>query len=205
MNFDEITSKSKEYCERSRLILSGQITEPQLANTDSISSTIKFRLYIFNNSSASYHPSSAMHIFTHSPTSWEVLKHKEKKWRNPHPYFTSVTVVCTTWCWITLIIVDKLVYHSDGTPSPIFCYINAYFGYKTSNASNSLLTEENKNGVLAYVVYIYTMSMFFLQVYVCRLISGKMIALSLYPELWTVILLWEKAGLIPMNGTHPFQ
>lgn len=78
MNFDEITSKSKEYCERSRLILSGQITEPQLANTDSISSTIKFRLYIFNNSSASYHPSSAMHIFTHSPTSWEVLKHKEK-------------------------------------------------------------------------------------------------------------------------------
>lgn len=61
----------------------------------------------------------------------------------------------------TVIIVDKLVYHSDGTPSPIFCYINAYFGYKTSNVSNSLLTEENKNGVLAYVVYIYTMSMFF--------------------------------------------
>lgn len=206
MNFDEITSKSKEYCERSRLILSGQITEPQLANTDSISSTIKFRLYIFNNSSASYHPSSAMHIFTHSPTLLRGAKAQRKKMKKPTSIFhISDSSLYNLVLDNTVIIVDKLVYHSDGTPSPIFCYINAYFGYKTSNASNSLLTEENKNGVLAYVVYIYTMSMFFLQVYVCRLISGKMIALSLYPELWTVILLWEKAGLIPMNGTHPFQ
>lgn len=153
----------KRILQRSRLILSGQITEPQLANTDSISSTIKFRLYIFNNSSASYHPSSAMHIFTHSPTSWEVLKHKEKKERKKP---TSIFHISDSSLYNlvldnTVIIVDKLVYHSDGTPSPIFCYINAYFGYKTSNASNSLLTEENKNGVLAYVVYIYTVSMFF--------------------------------------------
>lgn len=44
----------------------------------------------------------------------------------------------------TVIIVYKLVYHSDVTKSPIFCYLTAYFGYKTSNASNPLLTEKKK-------------------------------------------------------------
>lgn len=44
----------------------------------------------------------------------------------------------------TVIIVYKLMYHSDITKSPMFCYINAYFGYKTSNASNPLLTEKEK-------------------------------------------------------------
>lgn len=77
------------------------------------------------------------------------------------------------------------MYLSDITEcasGPILCYLNVRFGYETSDASNPILTEENHwtdffvcknaNGLLVYVVYIYTVSMFLL-FYVCRLISRK--------------------------------
>lgn len=77
----------------------------------------------------------------------------------------------------TVIIVYKLM-----ISSPILCYLNAQFGYETSDASNSIPPEEkqmdyflckNANGLLVYGVYIYTVSVL---LYVCRLISRKIIA-----------------------------
>lgn len=79
----------------------------------------------------------------------------------------------------TVIIVYKLTYHSDITEcafSPILCYVNVHFGYKTSDASNLPVTadrgEINGNRLLAYVAYVYTVLVFLL-FHVCRVISRK--------------------------------
>lgn len=86
----------------------------------------------------------------------------------------------------TVIIIYKLMFlsvNTDCASSPILCYHNVHFGYKTLDASNPILTEKknhwtdiffvckNANGLLVYAVYIYTVSMFLL--FLCMQVNLK--------------------------------
>lgn len=61
----------------------------------------------------------------------------------------------------------------------------------------------NPNRLLVFVVYVYTVSMFLL-FYECRLISRKIIALSLFGSS-AVRKGRSRLSVLPMNGTCPFK
>lgn len=54
----------------------------------------------------------------------------------------------------TVIIIYKLMFlsvNTDCASSPILCYLNVHFGYKTSDASNPILTEKKITGLTFFL------------------------------------------------------